>query len=584
MVHVSSLSVLGSALVGLSNAAALGTAEEYADGTVHARIMGMKIAQWDAEIASGEMDSTRYPELGHTPCENGFAAAIPGDFNNTFRCHNIDLYHFLPHSLLGSSDGQGSSSWGWTSEDGREFVAIGQFDGTAFAEISSEGKLIYLGRLPPFDPIGSRWREIRVMRDYAVIGSEAINHGVQIFDMKKLLDLDGSEPMNFTQDDLTGHWGLTDDWNALPVGRTHNIVVNEELNYAVAVGSVGGNETIRVRGDLPCRGGLIFIDMSDPENPTSPGCASADGYVHDAECIVYRGPDTKYYGRDICYGYNEDTLTIYDVTDKAGNTTNIISRTTYPGAEYVHQGVVNNATWQEYIFLDDEFDERDAKVGPMTQGLPTTHIFDIRDLENPFYSGNYEGKRRSIDHNQYVVGDYLYQSNYGNGLNVLDIHTITQDPSGDGICEAGFFDIYPEDDENEGGGTVAFLGSWSSYANFKSGFIFVHTIERGSFVVKMTSKECAKPAVCEVDSCLTSMRTANVEGRLQASQEFCGNFTQRLIDDVRAVPEFAQEACAGEQVVAQVSSACACLPTLAVPELPRTTTRGPVPTVLPPRV
>ena len=99
----------------------------------------------------------------------------------------------------------------------------------------------------------------------------------------------------------------------------------------------------------------------------------------------------------------------------------------------------------------------------------------------------------------------------------------------------------------------------------------------------MTSKECAKPAVCEADSCLASMRTANVEGRLDASQEFCGNFTQRLIDDVQVVPEFAREACAGEDVVAKVSSACACVPTIAVPELPRTTTRGPVPTVLPPR-
>ncbi|EUC35531.1 hypothetical protein COCCADRAFT_3211 [Bipolaris zeicola 26-R-13] len=562
----------------------LGTAAEYDDGTVHHMIMEMKVAQWDAELASGQMDSSRYPELGYTPCVDGFAAAIPGNYNNTFKCHNIDLYHFLPHHLLGSSQGQGSSSWGWTSEDGREFVAIGQFDGTAFAEITSEGKMVYLGRLPQYDAIGSRWREIRVMNDYAVIGSEAIKHGVQIFDMKKLLDLDGSEPKNFTQQDLTGHWGLGTKWNDLPVGRTHNIVVNPELNYAVAVGSVGGNETIRVRGNLPCRGGLIFIDMTDPSNPTSPGCASGDGYVHDAECLVYRGPDTRYYGRDICYASNEDTLTIYDVTNKTGNTTTIISRTSYPGAEYVHQSAVNNVTWQEYLFLDDEFDERDAKVGPMTQGLPTTHIFDIRDLENPFYSGNYEGKRRSIDHNQYVVDNYLYQSNYGNGLNVLDINSITSDPTGGGICEAGFFDIYPEDDENEGGGTVAFLGSWSSYPYFKSGFIFVHTIERGSFVVKMTSKECEKPKVCSVDGCLSGMRTANVEGRLQESQEFCGNFTQRQIEDETAVPDFARTACAGNDTVARVSSACACLPTLAVPELPRTTSRPPVPTVLPPRL
>ncbi|KAL6704088.1 hypothetical protein ACN47E_008751 [Coniothyrium glycines] len=580
MVHGRSIVALSAALVGMSNAAALGTAEEYADGTVHARIMGIKMAQWDAELASGAMESSGYPELGYTACENGFAAAIPGDFNNTFKCNNIDLYHFLPHAALGSSQGQGSSSWGWTSADGREFVAIGQLDGTAFAEISDKGKLVYLGRLPPFDPIGSRWREIRVVRDYAVIGSEAINSGVQIFDMKKLLDLDPESPTNFTQADLTGHWNGTGNFT-LPVGRTHNIVVNEELNYAIACGSVGGNETIRVRGDLPCRGGLIYIDLTDPSNPFSPGCAAGDGYVHDAQCLVYRGPDARYYGRDICYGYNEDTFTIYDVTDKVGNTTNIISITSYPGAEYIHQGVVNNEAWQEYVFLDDEFDERDAKVGPMTQGLPTTHIFDIRDLENPFYSGNFVGKRRGIDHNQYVIDGYSYQSNYGLGLTVLDTRSITKDPTGDSICEAGFFDIYPEDDDLEGGGEVAFVGSWSSYAYFKSGFIFLHTIERGSFVVKMTSKECPKPAVCESNTCLSSLRR---EGNIEESRAFCGNFTSRQIEDERVIPDYARTGCAGKDVVASVSSACACVPTNPVPELPRTTSRPAVPTVLPPKM
>lgn len=59
-----------------------------------------------------------------------------------------------------------------------------------------------------------------------------------------------------------------------------------------------------------CRSGLIFIDLKDPSNPSSPGCAPGDGYVHDAQCLVYRGPDEKYNGRDICYGYNEDTLTM----------------------------------------------------------------------------------------------------------------------------------------------------------------------------------------------------------------------------------------------------------------------------------
>ena len=36
-----------------------------------------------------------------------------------------------------------------------------------------------------------------------------------------------------------------------------------------------------------------------------------------------------------------------------------------------------------------------------------------------------------------------------------------------------------------GGGTVDFVGKWSSYALFKSGHILINTMERGVFIVKM---------------------------------------------------------------------------------------------------
>jgi hypothetical protein len=39
-------------------------------------------------------------------------------------------------------------------------LAIGQQDGAAFAEITKEGKLSYLGRLPQYST-PSTWREIR---------------------------------------------------------------------------------------------------------------------------------------------------------------------------------------------------------------------------------------------------------------------------------------------------------------------------------------------------------------------------------------------------------------------------------------
>ena len=103
-----------------------------------------------------------------------------------------------------------------------------------------------------------------------VIGSELEGNGIQIFDMNKLLDLDEeSIPVTFSNDkDLTGHFNAT-----LPIGSVHNVVVNEEGNYGVAVGA-------RPR-DVGCKSGLQFFSLDDPSNPQDLGCNGDDGYVHD---------------------------------------------------------------------------------------------------------------------------------------------------------------------------------------------------------------------------------------------------------------------------------------------------------------
>ncbi|KAF2150000.1 hypothetical protein K461DRAFT_230630 [Myriangium duriaei CBS 260.36] len=401
-------------------------------------------------------------------CIDGVATVKAGDPLQTFRCRNLDLQDFKTHAELGSSTGQGSSSWGITI-DGREFGAIGQADGTAFIEITADGRITYLGRLPQ-QSVPSQWREIRAYKSSFVIGSEAVNHGIQIFDARKLLDI--TTPKNFsTSSDI----GL---FNNLPVGRTHNVVVNEEKNYGVSVGAAPRTDK--------CAAGLIFFDLTDPTSPTPLGCAPQDGYVHDAQCIVYRGPDSRYSGKDICYGYNEDTLTIYDVTDKSSPT--IISRTTYPGASYTHQGWVLDRNNQTYLLLDDEYDEKNA-AGSAADGFPVTYIWSISDLTAPKLTGQYKTSVRGIDHNQYVWNGLSFQSNYGAGIRVLDVSSIPRDPTGKGVREVAYFDVFPDDDSAPGGGTVEFQGSWSHYANFPSGNILVNTIERGAYVVKNPNVE-----------------------------------------------------------------------------------------------
>jgi choice-of-anchor B domain-containing protein len=288
--------------------------------------------------------------------------------------------------------------------------------------------------------------------------------------MQKLLDVDPASPVTFTnEEDVTGMF------MGLPIGRTHNVVINEETDWVYAVGAAP-------RDNLTCAAGLIFIDVSDPSNPTSPGCDPQDGYVHDAQCLIYKGPQAKFRDHEICYGYNEDTLTIFDVTEKPNS--KVLSRTSYEGASYTHQGWVLDTEWQTYLLLDDEYDEYD-EAGVAADGFPVTYIWDISDLENPRQTGYYKSTHHGIDHNQYIWGNRTYQSNYGTGFHVLDISSIPEDPSGDKVEEVGFFDVYPEDDGEPQGGIVDFVGTWSSYANFPSGYIFVNTIERGGFVLKM---------------------------------------------------------------------------------------------------
>ena len=79
-------------------------------------------------------------------------------------------------------------------------------------------------------------------------------------------------------------------------------------------------------------------------NPSSSGCyadphtgRARTGYTHDAQCVIYRGPDERYSGREICFNSSETALGIADVTDKQNPKTTqrrLLSRT----SAYAHQG------------------------------------------------------------------------------------------------------------------------------------------------------------------------------------------------------------------------------------------------------
>ena len=154
------------------------------------------------------------------------------------------------------------------------------------------------------------------------------------------------------------------------------------------------------------RGGSYFLDVSNPKTPIFSGGKDLL-YSHDAQVVIYKGPDTKYKGKEIFIGSNKNYIVIYDVTDKAIEIRRPVSEIKYEQLGYVHQGWLSED--HRYFFVGDEFDERD-------HGIKTrTLVFDVSDLENPKLHHTYFGKGYAVDHNGYIKKDTFYFSELHNG-------------------------------------------------------------------------------------------------------------------------------------------------------------------------
>lgn len=371
-----------------------------------------------------------------TPCDENTGMA------DIYPCDSIDLLQRI--HLETFEAGSGSDIWGWTDPmTGKEYALMGLNNGTAFVDISTPKAPIYLGKLPTHTT-NSSWRDIKTYANHAYIVSEASGHGMQIFDLTKLRNV-VSPPVVFAND---AHFS--------GFGNAHNIVINESTGFAYATGT--GRDATGT-----CSGGLHMMNIQSPTSPIDSGCFSADGYTHDAQCVIYSGPDSDHAGQEICFNSNEDTLTIVDVTNKAVPTQ--ISRTPYSGSRYTHQGWLTED--HRYYMMNDELDE--SNNGHNTK----TYIWDLVDLDTPQLKGFYNGEKASIDHNLYIKGNYAYLTNYTSGLSIIDITDIGNME----FQEVANFDGYPAND------AASFSGAWSNYPYFASGNVIMSGIGEGLYIL-----------------------------------------------------------------------------------------------------
>jgi choice-of-anchor B domain-containing protein len=411
---------------------------------VYSRAAG---SEWEltAELIDRSQDLTAMTgEM--TRCTEGMAGDFP--------CDNVEMLSFLPVTEVGGHQGDiVNDLWGWTDpESGREYAIVGHTFGTSFVDVTNPSNPVFLGSLPAHEgstPNG--WRDVKTYDHYALVVADNVGqHGMQIFDLHQLREV-RNPPATFSE---TAHYD--------GIASSHNVIVSEESHLAVAVGSSDGGET--------CGGALHMIDMTDPLNPTFAGCfndpntGNGGGGSHDAQCVKYSGPDPDYQGHDICLGSNGTALSVADVTDRENPVA--VAAVGYPNVVYAHQGWLTDD--QRYFYMNDEGDEISGAV----TGTRTI-VWDLEDLDDPVVATMYTGETLASDHNLYVHGDYMYQSNYVAGLRVIDISN-RENP-----VEVGYFDTVPWGEDVPG-----FAGSWSNYPFFESGTIVVSSIKEGLFLLK----------------------------------------------------------------------------------------------------
>jgi choice-of-anchor B domain-containing protein len=372
-----------------------------------------------------------------------------------FTCNNVDLLSFLPIAELGGGPNDHVSDlWGWTDPlTGREYALVGRVAGAALVDITDPTAPVYLGVV---EANRSGARDLKVYRDHLFFtGDGAGDHGLIVFDLTRLRDV-RSPPVTFEPDARYDN-----------IASAHNLVIDTTAGFAYPVGASGGGET--------CGGGLHMVDIRNPVHPTFAGCYTDTegliwpGRTHDAQCVVYAGPDVRYRGRQICLASNETALRIVDVTDKANPIP--LAAATYPGISYVHQGWLSED--QRYFYLDDELDEL---VGQTDR--TRTIVWDVAELDDPVLVTEYRGREPATDHNLYIKGDRMYQANYQAGLRVVDI----RDP--EHPVEVGYFDTTPYQ-----GNPPGFAGAWTAYPFFASGTVIVSSMSEGLFILKPQRRE-----------------------------------------------------------------------------------------------
>jgi choice-of-anchor B domain-containing protein len=370
---------------------------------------------------------TAQAPTGPSECKNGKAGGLT--------CKNIDLIARV------TGTGGIADVWGWVDPETKdEYAIVGGASGPHFFNVTNPEKPVAMGSVVPLKPPAGLWLEMEILNDHLYWVCDLTPCGLNVFDLSRLTGPEAASPV----------------WRPdvhLPLGTFHSIDSNPKTNHIFlnGVGVVVGTPFI--------------FDVSTPLAPTPVGAMADDGYTHDSLCRNYRGADKDHKGDEICFNFNEDSVTIYNVTENPQQPVQL-SRNPYKGAAYTHSGALTKD--HNTLISTDEGDES------ATGGPSTLYIWDVRDLDKPKLIHSWEANSLSIDHNVYSEGDALFHANYNNGFRILDLSNAHKGK----LKEVAWIDTMPTAD------SPSYEGSWAAYPFLPSGNILVGDMSDGFYIVR----------------------------------------------------------------------------------------------------
>ena len=355
--------------------------------------------------------------------------------------------------------------WGLAYEE-REYAVVGSTAGTHFIDVTDPANLVEVDFIA-----GASAGAHIIHRDYHSIGchlyavaDEGNGSTLQIIDISYLPD----------------SVSVVYDTNET-LKQAHNIFIDvtlEKLYCFAASGGEHGNSALRI------------YDISDPVQPeyiaeyNSFADISA-GHVHDG-----------YVDNGLAYlNCGNDGFAMVDFTDPL-NPQTLGTMTQYPFSGYNHSGWPSDDG--QYFFLGDE-----------NHGYPVK-VIDVSDVEDIHSVGTLESGQDNIGvtipHNQIVACDYLYVSYYYDGLQVYDV----SDPLNP--VRVRYYDTSNWNFDSN------YRGAWGIYPFLPSGNILVSDMQEGLFILEGIDDQCdlkeESAIVCETTNATNDIALLKTEFRV----------------------------------------------------------------------